>query len=86
MAYMHEFPHSRTFDSDLREILEMYNAVKKLPDEWKNFKTAVLEEIEKQVAEFLDDNFEDILNRYLYDVTYDSKEETIYYARKEGNS
>lgn len=31
MGYMNEFPHSRTWDSDLREILEMFNGVKDIP-------------------------------------------------------
>ena len=35
---MNEFPHSRMFDSDLREILEMYNTVKGLPSEWNTFR------------------------------------------------
>lgn len=32
MGYMNEFPHSRMFDSDLREILELFNEVKYLPE------------------------------------------------------
>ena len=35
---MNEFPHSRMFDSDLREILEMYNTVKGLPSDWNTFR------------------------------------------------
>ena len=38
MGYMNEFPHSRMFDSDLREILEMFEAVYGLPKTWDAFK------------------------------------------------
>lgn len=43
MGYMNEFPHSTMFDSDLREILEMFATVKNLPTEMENFKTEMLE-------------------------------------------
>ena len=38
---MNEFPHSRMFDSDLREILEMYNTVKGLPSDWEAFRNTM---------------------------------------------
>lgn len=41
MGYMNEFPHSRMFDSDLREILEMYNTVKGLPNDWETFRNTM---------------------------------------------
>lgn len=37
MSYINEFPHGRMWDSDLRQILEMYNTVKGLPDSWETF-------------------------------------------------
>lgn len=46
MGFMHEFPHSRTFDSDLREIIEMYFTVKELPDKWVAFEKLVSGEVE----------------------------------------
>lgn len=36
MGYMNEFPHTRTFDSDLREIIDLYLTLKNLP---KDFET-----------------------------------------------
>lgn len=41
MGYMNEFPHSRMFDSDLREILDMYNSLKDLPDKFSDLKDYV---------------------------------------------
>lgn len=41
MAYGYEFPHSSQFDSDLREILEMYCKVKQLPEQYAELKTYV---------------------------------------------
>ena len=31
MGFMYEFPHTRTFDSDLREIIELFCTVKEMP-------------------------------------------------------
>lgn len=39
MGYMHEFPHTRQFDSDLREIIEM---MKPLYDFYKEYGTIIL--------------------------------------------
>ena len=52
---MNEFPHSRMFDSDLREILEMFQSIKSLPDEWENFK----ENIKKQLSSLIASNYID---------------------------
>ena len=41
MAFMHEFPHTHNFDSDLREILEMYLTLKDLPKTWETYKEMV---------------------------------------------
>lgn len=41
MGYMHEFPHTSNFDSDLSQILELYMTVKNLPKEWESYKTAL---------------------------------------------
>lgn len=35
---MYEFPHSNNFDSDLREIVELYLTVKDLPKTWETYK------------------------------------------------
>ena len=45
MSFMYEFPHSKTFDSDLREILEMYFTVKSLPEKWVAFERLVSGEV-----------------------------------------
>lgn len=37
MGYLNEFPHVKTWDSDLRQILEMYETVKGLPKSWEEF-------------------------------------------------
>lgn len=42
MSYLtHDFPHTRNQDSDLRQIVEMYESLKKLPQEWADFKKSV---------------------------------------------
>lgn len=41
MAYAYEFPHSTQFDSDLREILELYCKVKQLPEQYAELKLYV---------------------------------------------
>lgn len=38
MAFMYEFPHSNNFDSDLREIVQLYLTVKDLPKTWETYK------------------------------------------------
>ena len=43
---MHEFPHSQNFDSDLREIIEMYFTLKDLPDKWDAFENLVNGEVQ----------------------------------------
>lgn len=42
MGYMNEFPHSRMFDSDLREILELFKNVQAIPGEMVEFKREIL--------------------------------------------
>ena len=79
---MNEFPHSTMFDSDLREILEMYVAVKNLPEEWREFKAEILKKLNKQVEEYLDVNLEVLVAQFVYDVSYDNETETIYYIRR----
>ena len=39
MGYMNEFPHSRMFDSDLREIIELYIKLKDLPQKMETIET-----------------------------------------------
>ena len=41
MGYFHEFPHTRNFDSDLRELLEMFESVKDLPKSWNELRKFV---------------------------------------------
>ena len=42
MSYLsYDFPHTRNQDSDLRQILEMYETLRNLPNEWENFKKSV---------------------------------------------
>ena len=83
MGYMNEFPHSRAWDSDLRQILEIYESVKKLPKEFEDFKNSMIKHLEKTVYEYLGLHIEDILNKYLYDVTYNEATETISYIKRE---
>lgn len=45
MGYMNEFPHTRTFDSDLREILEMFVQCEKLPEQWNSFEILINGEV-----------------------------------------
>lgn len=48
MGFMYEFPHARTFDSDLREIIELFCTVKELPKTWETYK------------QIMDDNFTEL--------------------------
>ena len=59
MAYMHEFPHSRQFDSDLREILEMYFKVSPLPEKWQAFEKLISGEIE-DLKRFVNNYFDNL--------------------------
>lgn len=43
MGFMHEFPHSRQFDSDLREIIELYKSLIGIPDEINKLQQNVTE-------------------------------------------
>lgn len=55
MGYMYEFPHSRTFDSDLREIIELFCTVKEMPMKF--------EELQKNFDElklFVEDYFDNL--------------------------
>lgn len=57
MGYANEFPHGRMWDSDLREILEMFNAVLDVPADVKNFKEEIIKKygtLEKFVTEYFD--------------------------------
>lgn len=62
MGFMHEFPHSRMFDSDLREIIEMYFTVKELPDKWVAFEKLVSGEVE-DLKNFVED-LKNFVNKY----------------------
>lgn len=42
MGYVNEFPHSRMWDSDLRQILEMYEKLRTLPEQWEAFKVEMV--------------------------------------------
>ena len=83
---MNEFPRSRMFDSDLREILEMYAAVKNLPNEWAAFKKETIEKLKIEVKNYLDLNLEELIDEFVYDVSYDGATETIYYIRRKENT
>lgn len=70
MGYINEFPHAKTWDSDLRQILEEYNALKGLPKDWedvKNFVTNyftdlnVQEEINAKIDSLVADGTMDIV-------------------------
>ena len=55
MGYMYEFPHTSNFDSDLRQIIEMFFAVKELPK--------TIEELEKNYTDlklFVENYFNDL--------------------------
>lgn len=85
MGYMNEFPHSTMFDSDLRQILEMYVSVKNLPAEWAEFKKETIARIDEEVQKYLDINLEALLDEFVYDVSYNAETETIYYIRRKEN-
>lgn len=59
MAFMHEFPHTNNFDSDLREILEMYLTVKDLPKTWETYKQMMDTEFAELKA-FVNDYFDNL--------------------------
>lgn len=86
MGYMNEFPHTRNWDSDLREILELVEAVKNLPKQWAEFKDMTLKEIDKEVQKYLGMNLESLLAKYVYEISYNEETETIVYIRKENNN
>ena len=52
MGYLNEFPHVKTWDSDLREILEMFVAVKELPKSFEELRQFVEENGEELGEEF----------------------------------
>lgn len=83
MGFMNEFPRSRTFDSDLAEIIALIKAVEGLPKEWESFKKSIISQLDAQVRNYLDMNLETLLARYVYDVSYDKSTETIKYVRKD---
>ena len=56
---MHEFPHTHNFDSDLREILEMYLTVKDLPKTWETYKQMMDTEFAELKA-FVNDYFDNL--------------------------
>ena len=64
MAFSFEFPHSTQFDSDLREILELYKSVKDLPADFHDLKQFVMNffdnlDVQKEVNNKLDAMAED---------------------------
>lgn len=59
MAYMHEFPGSKQFDSDLREIVEMYLKLKDLPDKWDAFEELISGEVE-ELKNFVNNYFNNL--------------------------
>lgn len=83
MAFGFEFPHTSNFDSDLRQIIEMYNSVKNLPSEWNEFKLEMTSTIENFLTNYLDTNIEELLNRFILDTIYESESETIRFYKKD---
>lgn len=63
MAYgsQYEFPRTQTWDSDLRQILEMYFKLKGLPDEWTNYQTTLNAQWDAY-KELMNGNFTDLKN------------------------
>ena len=64
MGYMNEFPHSRMFDSDLREIIELYFTVKDLPERFATLEEYVenyfsnldlQKEVDRRISEMVAD-------------------------------
>lgn len=75
MGFMHEFPHSRTFDSDLREILELFSCVKDLPSELEKFKVEMLEKygsLENFIKEYFNNlDLQDEVNKKIDELVLD---------------
>ena len=59
MGYMNEFPHTRMFDSDLREILELYLNIKELPNTWESYKL-LMDNNFKELKDFVTDYFNNL--------------------------
>mgnify|MGYP002801009643 CR=1 FL=1 len=75
MGFMYEFPHSQTFDSDLREILERFMAVVGIPKEFEELKKFVTEyfdnlDVSKEInakidAMIADGTLQEIISQYV---------------------
>lgn len=59
MAFMYEFPHTSNFDSDLREIIELYFTVKNLPKTWENYKQMMDSEF-AELKNFVNNYFDNL--------------------------
>ena len=59
MGYLNEFPHVKTWDSDLRQILEMFEDVKGLPKSWEEFSSTMSADW-SELKEFVTSYFDDL--------------------------
>lgn len=92
MGYMNEFPHTRTFDSDLREIIDLYLTLKNLPkdfetlqknfDDLKTFVTNYFNNLDVQTE--IDKKLDEMLNDGSLEAIFNSKFTSIYNVKLYG--